>query len=64
MLAAKSTHPRKEIQMPELNGKIGEVSFIVQITRKETGQVEEYQMIGVVTDGDLEAPHPPPEQEQ
>jgi hypothetical protein len=46
--------------MPELNGQIGEVSFTLQITRKETGLVEEYQMAGVVTDGEPQPATPQP----
>lgn len=39
--------------MADLQGQVGEVSFTVQITRKETGQVEEYQMTGFVNEEQL-----------
>ena len=36
--------------MSDLQGKLGELSFTLQITRKETGKVEEYQMTSSITD--------------
>lgn len=36
--------------MIEIVGAGAEVSFTVSITRKETGLVEEYQMVGRLTD--------------
>ena len=38
-----------------LQGAVGEVSFTVQITRKETGKVEEYQLAGFVNEDQLKA---------
>lgn len=35
--------------MPDLQGQLGELRFKLQITRKETGQVEEYDMVGKIT---------------
>lgn len=32
--------------MPNLKGAIGEVRFTVEVTRKETGKVETYDMVG------------------
>lgn len=46
-----------------LEGAVGEVKFTLEITRAETGEVEVYDMVGVVTDGELEEPQPS-EQEQ
>ena len=34
--------------MTELNGRPGELSFTLQITRAETGRVEEYQVTGTL----------------
>lgn len=34
--------------MVELGGQVGELRFTIHITRKETGQVETYQLIGVI----------------
>lgn len=34
--------------MSDLQGQVGELSFTVQITRKETGKVEEYKMVGAI----------------
>jgi len=39
--------------MADLTGEVGELSFTVQITRKETGKVEEYQLVGKITDEQL-----------
>ena len=36
--------------MAELQGKLGELSFTLQITRKDTGKVEEYEMTSSITD--------------
>lgn len=35
--------------MSNLAGAVGELAFTVQIKRKETGQIEEYQLIGKIT---------------
>ena len=32
--------------MTNLNGQLGELRFTVQITRKETGKVEEVELVG------------------
>lgn len=36
-----------------LSGEVGELSFKVQITRKETGAVEEYTLVGKITEEQL-----------
>ena len=35
--------------MINLQGQEGELRFTVQITRKATGQVEEYELVGKIT---------------
>lgn len=35
--------------MADLIGQMGELRMTVQITRKETGKVEEYELIGTAT---------------
>lgn len=32
--------------MPHLQGPVGELKFTIEITRKETGKVEKYDMVG------------------
>ena len=39
--------------MTELKGDVGELAFTVQVTRKETGKVEEYRLVGKITDEQL-----------
>jgi hypothetical protein len=39
--------------MPELSGEVGELSFKVQITRAETGKVEEFTLVGKITEAQL-----------
>lgn len=39
--------------MADLQGQVGELSFTVQVTRKETGKVEEYQLTGFVNEEQL-----------
>jgi hypothetical protein len=39
--------------MADLQGQVGELSFTVQITRKDSGQVEEYQMVGYLNEEQL-----------
>lgn len=39
--------------MPELQGQVGELTFTLQITRKDTGKVEEVQLIGKITDAQM-----------
>ncbi len=39
--------------MADLQGQIGELSFTVQITRKDSGQVEHYQMVGYLDEEQL-----------
>lgn len=35
--------------MSELNGAIGEVSMTITVTRKDTGKVEEFELVGSTT---------------
>lgn len=39
--------------MAALEGQAGELRFTLQITRKDTGQVEELELIGRITDEQL-----------
>lgn len=39
--------------MPDLSGEAGELSFKVQITRAETGKVEEFTLVGKITEAQL-----------
>lgn len=39
--------------MASLSGDVGELRFKVQITRKETGKVEEVELVGKLTDEQL-----------
>lgn len=39
--------------MANLQGQVGELSFTMQITRKDSGKVEEYQMVGFVDEEQL-----------
>lgn len=39
--------------MAELNGQVGEVRMQVQITRKETGIVEDYELVGFLNEDQL-----------
>jgi len=41
--------------MIELGGKVGEVAMTLQITRKETGKVEEVQLVGYLDENQLKA---------
>lgn len=41
--------------MPDLKAQPGELSFKVQVTRKETGKVEEFDLVGKVTPEQLAA---------
>lgn len=41
--------------MADLQGQVGELRMVVQITRKETGKVEEYELIGSATKEQAEA---------
>ncbi len=41
--------------MSDLKGVIGELTFTMQITRKDTGKIEEYKMVGVVDDEKLKS---------
>ena len=36
-----------------LSGEVGELAFTIQIKRAETGKVEEYQLVGRITDEQL-----------
>lgn len=35
--------------MADLSGQLGELTFKVQVTRAETGEVEEYDLVGKIT---------------
>lgn len=39
--------------MASLSGDVGELRFTLQITRKETGKVEEVELVGKLTDVEL-----------
>lgn len=39
--------------MIELKGQEGELAFTVSITRKDTGKTEEYQLVGRITEDQL-----------
>lgn len=39
--------------MANLSGDVGELRFTLQITRKETGKVEEVELVGRLTDVEL-----------
>lgn len=39
--------------MADLSGEVGELRFTVQITRKDTGKVEEVELVGKLTDVQL-----------
>jgi hypothetical protein len=39
--------------MSDLGGQIGELRFTVQITRKETGKVEEVELVGLLDESKL-----------
>ena len=45
---------------PSLNGQVGELGFTLSITRKDTGKVDTYQMIGKIM-SDVPEPEPKPE---
>lgn len=34
--------------MTDLTGEVGELRFVIQVTRKDTGAVETYDMIGSI----------------
>jgi hypothetical protein len=36
-----------------MNGQLGELRFVVQITRKDTGKVEEVEMVGYLDEEKL-----------
>ena len=40
--------------MADLVGSIGEVTMNIQVTRKETGETEDYVLTGIVTAENLE----------
>jgi hypothetical protein len=35
-----------------LQGQVGELRFTIEVTRKDTGKVEKYELIGTVMEGD------------
>lgn len=39
--------------MTQLQGQVGELRFVVQITRKDTGKTEEIELVGRLTDVEL-----------
>jgi len=39
--------------MPELSGQIGELRFTVEIKRKDTGKVEQYELVGFIDEDKL-----------
>lgn len=39
--------------MSELGGQIGELRFSVQVTRKETGETENYELVGFLDEDKL-----------
>lgn len=39
--------------MSELGGQIGELRFSVQVTRKETGETENYELVGFLNEDKL-----------
>jgi len=39
--------------MPELSGQIGELRFTVEIKRKDTGKVEQYELVGFMDEDKL-----------
>lgn len=39
--------------MANLSGQMGEVRFTLQVTRKETGKVEEVEMVGFIDEQKL-----------
>lgn len=39
--------------MASLGGEVGELRFTVQITRKDTGKVEEVELVGKLTDVEI-----------
>lgn len=39
--------------MASLSGDVGELRFTVQITRKDTGKVEEVELVGKLTDVEI-----------
>ena len=46
--------------MPDLMGQVGELRFVIEVTRKDTGIVETYDMIGhILPDEDESAPATP-----
>jgi hypothetical protein len=39
--------------MPELSGQIGELRFTVEIKRKDTGKIEQYELVGFIDEDKL-----------
>jgi hypothetical protein len=39
--------------MSELSGQVGELRFLVQVTRKETGETENYDLVGFLDEDQL-----------
>lgn len=40
--------------MVELNGQIGELTFTIEVKRKDTGKIDKFEVIGKVTNEDNE----------
>lgn len=40
-------------ELPELSGQVGELRFTLEITRKDTGKVEQVEMIGFIDEEQL-----------
>jgi hypothetical protein len=41
--------------MSNIAGKVGELRFTVQVTRAETGKVEDYELVGFIDPEQLKA---------
>lgn len=48
-----ATSSRKFDDMASLMGQTGELRFTVEVTRKDTGKVEQFELVGQVTDEQL-----------
>ena len=45
--------------MTDLAGQVGELRFVIEVTRKDTGKVETYDMVGHILPDDDDAPVEP-----
>lgn len=48
-----ATSSRKFDDMASLMGQTGELRFTIEIKRKDTGKVEQFELVGQVTDEQL-----------